>query len=490
MSVYQNEKTNGKLDKCFQKQFGFEATNTPVTLVQMRLICGSLNDPARVQFNQFGSCAAEVWDKNLDKILEKIWAARRHAHSKQDATSAVTHEESDDELKVIKKVVSSSIDTPFDQLDVKMIDFSPPKTTIAPVVVLSAIPATVAPSAPGPAKPPVASLPVGGNAVEIKGTTVGPVVVINSSLAPNGPVKVTTSVKPAVVEAAKQAVNGAGGSGVTVVVPPTPSSAAIQPPPVVLPTTVAPLAAAGAPSVVPAGVAVSAPGIEIKVAPSNNGPTTARPLVTVTSLAPAVAVAVGVVSTIAPSSVKPKVEVASDKIRVPSVAGGLAISAPNATAEATSVKESLKKLSTIDKKILNDPNTVVVFVDEQNKPTTTRAPSIGDIILKTVAGPSNATEETKPSSSSTTSTTTTTTTTTTTASPTKGSSDKEAEKKKDLIDAKKTIEALKLQRAKSHHSAADARLHQIEHEHQMSIDPVGHTIKHRIYEMKKAGLKP
>lgn len=64
---------------------------------------------------------------------------------------------------------------------------------------------------------------------------------------------------------------------------------------------------------------------------------------------------------------------------------------------------------------------------------------------------------------------------------------KQLQKKQDEIDAQNAIKSLQLQRATGGHSGshADAKLHQIEHERQMSIDPVGHTIKHQQYELIK-----
>lgn len=58
-------------------------------------------------------------------------------------------------------------------------------------------------------------------------------------------------------------------------------------------------------------------------------------------------------------------------------------------------------------------------------------------------------------------------------------------RKQDEEDSKKAIKSLQLQREASHNSAADARLHHIEHERQMSIDPIGHSIKHQQFEMNK-----
>lgn len=55
-------------------------------------------------------------------------------------------------------------------------------------------------------------------------------------------------------------------------------------------------------------------------------------------------------------------------------------------------------------------------------------------------------------------------------------------KEQDENDAKNAIKALQKQRA-GH--VADARMHQIEHERQMTIDPVGHTLKHQKYEQMK-----
>ena len=59
---------------------------------------------------------------------------------------------------------------------------------------------------------------------------------------------------------------------------------------------------------------------------------------------------------------------------------------------------------------------------------------------------------------------------------------KQLKKENDEKDAKNAIKSLQMQRA-GH--ASDARMHQIEHERQMSIDPVGHTIKHQKYEQMK-----
>lgn len=67
---------------------------------------------------------------------------------------------------------------------------------------------------------------------------------------------------------------------------------------------------------------------------------------------------------------------------------------------------------------------------------------------------------------------------------------KKLKKKQDEIDAHNAILALQSERQQAgHHSTGhDNRLHQIEHERQMAIDPIGHTIKHQQHELKKQRL--
>lgn len=63
---------------------------------------------------------------------------------------------------------------------------------------------------------------------------------------------------------------------------------------------------------------------------------------------------------------------------------------------------------------------------------------------------------------------------------------KQLQRKQDEIDARNAIKALQVQRtASGHGSQSDARMHLIEHERQMAIDPVGHTIKHQQHELNK-----
>lgn len=60
---------------------------------------------------------------------------------------------------------------------------------------------------------------------------------------------------------------------------------------------------------------------------------------------------------------------------------------------------------------------------------------------------------------------------------------KKLQKKQDEIDAQNAIAAMQSHR--NHATDHDSRMHQIEHERQMSIDPIGHTLKHQQFEIRK-----
>lgn len=57
------------------------------------------------------------------------------------------------------------------------------------------------------------------------------------------------------------------------------------------------------------------------------------------------------------------------------------------------------------------------------------------------------------------------------------------QKQQDEIDAQNAIAAMQSHR--SHATDHDSRMHQIEHDRQMSIDPIGHSLKHQQYEMRR-----
>lgn len=67
---------------------------------------------------------------------------------------------------------------------------------------------------------------------------------------------------------------------------------------------------------------------------------------------------------------------------------------------------------------------------------------------------------------------------------------KKLKKKQDEIDAQNAILAMQTQRnnVANYPANHDNRMHQIEHERQMAIDPIGHTIKHQQHELKKQRL--
>lgn len=283
---------------------------------------------------------------------------------------------------------------------------------------------------------------------------------------------------------------------------------------------------------VPVGAA-AAPTTKTTVAPANAAPapavttvppvapetsalaaSTAAPIVS-PSHAPSVAPAVS--TTVVPTSAKPSSSTtpkpttppASTTVKpVPDGASKPTVgSATLVGAAASTLGPTLLPAKGSGNEILNNPNTVVVFVDDSVKAGsksgygpattdghTTAAPTLGEKLLKNVAGSAKKESPSstgKPASTSTTKPKadgSTKAPSSSTAAPTKASGS-ELQKKKDEADAKRAIEALKLQRAHGHGSAADERMHQLEHDRQMSIDPVGHTIKHKIYEMKKAGVK-
>lgn len=65
---------------------------------------------------------------------------------------------------------------------------------------------------------------------------------------------------------------------------------------------------------------------------------------------------------------------------------------------------------------------------------------------------------------------------------------KQLQKKQDENEAKDAIKALQVQRdasAAPSNGQAINKLHQMEHERQMAMDPIGHTLKHQQYEMSK-----
>lgn len=440
---------------CFMQNYAFDPILQPVTKAQLTTICASrmLDPKAKGSFKMFKDCSAGNWNQNIDNELDRITTARlncakNHNHSKNDTTITLMHDTTneDDEISLIGDVVSKVFDGAeeiVNKPDIKVIDMSnpsPSSVTTTPKPLNIAIITLTPTNSSNQSSTEMPSTTLSPNSKRLLNNPNTVLVFVDESGArttavPNKPMMTfNTTVRPIAM------IEPIIGTSNTTLVPVTiveklkkasNSSLAGKILPIVNDSTIAPATSNKTESTTIA--ALASPALAMT--------TTSKPA---TTLAPTVGpktTAKTIVSLVMPKLVTTAAPRVAQKLttQTPAIPTN---SMANLTESSITFKPSEKPLETLQEMLKRQ--------EKEKQDFETRLRIEREKLMK------------------------------------------QLQKKQDEIDAKNAIKALQYQRAASnqlgangHSSHSDARMHQIEHERQMTIDPIGHTMKHQLYEQNK-----
>lgn len=421
-------------------QYSFDPNLAPVSKPQLAAICASRKlEPAGAKgsFKSFLECAEDNYNPMLDAELAKINKMRAdcassHEHAKNDPLASLTHDDEDASLigDVVSKMMAGSEGAPI-KTELSVIDVSARNQTGAAVSMVART--TAAPSA-------------GGAAVS---TSPAPVSVKGAASTTGAPIKTDSPEGDALAN--KKILSDPNTMilfvddtvGTVTTRQPVKGSSTSAPAKL---ETVATLPASSA-----SPVLVQAQSATTTLKPATAPPTTTAGPTKPAGLGDKIAAAAGIKTTAAPSDAAVTKSTTTTVVTLAPAAASSTTAAPVAAAAAAAAAKTTTAPAT----------------------TTTRKPAEGttkkpDVVAQTTGAPQRTIEvvlkkqdkDLKPETN-------------------------EIAKKQEDSDAKKAIISLQLQRVQAHGSPSDMRMHQIEHERQMAIDPVGHTIKHQEYELNK-----
>lgn len=515
--------TAGKMSYCFMNHFSLDPNLTPINKLQLGTICSSRKlEPAnKSSFKSFQSCAEKNWDKNLDQEMERIKTLRlnclkNHDHSKSDSWASLSDDDDDISLinQVVGKMLAGDQKGDLDKANIKVIDVGSASSLEAAGLSASVQASDNIAKGLAPNKKILNDPNTVLVFVDESATTLAPILgkkpFAGTTLAPGVAAQsLNASASTAVAAVANVGTNNNDTLKVLSTVSNNNSihGVATSAAPVVhvtlLTTTVSP--------------AHETPKVQITTA----HPLAAKPIANVSTHAPEAKSAnvTRVTSTVAPSVAIVKVEKMETTV-APSVTL-TAAKVDSAAVVTTTAKPivilAISAATTVkNASVVAPPSTTfapaakeVKVVNSTAKPTTVEPKSNATVTKVSTVAPHTTLVPAKSvaSAAKTSKTPVVIVIETSTAKPAKSLEEvlkrqekekqelevklkaerdsivKQLQKKQDETDAKNAIKSLQQQR--NGHGASDARLHQIEHERQMAIDPVGHTLKHEKYEKSK-----